>query len=494
MSVGTSSPTEYTCRAPFTSMYLDPGGLVSACCQNRLHPLGRVQEAALEDIWRGPAAEELRRRVGAGDLSLGCELCAVELDLGTSGVPYLHHFDELEPVPEAAWPVQLELALSIACNLQCVMCNGELSSAIRIHREGRPAIESPYGEAFFEQLDPFLPHLQRLKLLGGEPFLGTEPLRVLDRLVALDLRPAVLVTTNGTQWNERVERVLRSLPVHASISIDAWTPDTLAAIRVGVDPSVLRRNIEAYREACSERPGGLSLTFTLMRLNWQELGEVLAFADDLDVDVGVSTLTNPPQLALATLPADDLEAVIDGLRAQDRHWGRRLRRNLPVWTRERERLEQLGALRRRSPSPVAAEREAEELAAAWADRRGVHRVRADGSQLVVSVDPDGADVFGVDLRALVGGPTSEVVPILGRAFGELASTDLAYRASGVEERTMRFNRPGGSTDLKAFLAPAPDDGHVWLLAAQDRIRVRPAAGDVRSGPTRLRAGVVEAGE
>src|SRR5436190_1217195 len=133
------------CNAPFSSLYLDPRGEVRACCMNQYHRLGNVTTESLEAIWTGPRAAELRSRVAADDLSLGCELCQVHIDAGDGASAYLHVFDGLPPTSLApAWPQQLELALSNACNLQCVMCNGDLSSAIRVHREGRSALPEVY--------------------------------------------------------------------------------------------------------------------------------------------------------------------------------------------------------------------------------------------------------------------------------------------------------------------------------------------------------------
>ena len=254
------------CHAPFTSMYLDPTGRVTACCANSWHPLGHVSRQSLPEIWRGPAARRLRSRLAGGDLGLGCELCAAEVAIGSPATAQLHEFDALGPSSRHPdWPAQLELALSNACNLQCLMCNGELSSSIRIHREGRAPLPTVYDDRFFDDLDAFLPHLRRVKFLGGEPFLGAEPLRVMGRLVDLGLAPDVYVTTNGTQWNDRVRRVLSALPVDVSVSVDGFRRETVEAIRVGVDHAALLANIERYREATSGNGGGFSLTFCLLR-------------------------------------------------------------------------------------------------------------------------------------------------------------------------------------------------------------------------------------
>ena len=89
----------------------------------------------------------------------------------------------LRPLRRAAgvgWPKHIEFALSNTCNLQCVQCSGELSSAIRAQREHRPPLRSPYGDAFFDEIQEFLPaprggHLHRRRAVphaGGPSGLG----------------------------------------------------------------------------------------------------------------------------------------------------------------------------------------------------------------------------------------------------------------------------------------------------------------------------------
>ncbi len=461
------------CLAPFASLYLDPVGRVTACCANTWHPLGDLRHERLADVWRGEPARRLRERLAAGDLGLGCELCAAEVARGAGASAERRRFDPLGAVVPAgpaattsdldpAYPVQLELALSNACNLQCVMCNGELSSAIRVHREGRPPLPPVYDDAFFADLDAFLPHLRRVFLLGGEPFLGAEPLRVLDRLVELGLTPDVYVTTNGTQWSPRVERLLGALPIDVSISVDGFRAETVASIRVGVRHDELVRNIDRYRAAARGNGGGFSLTFCLQRGNWRELGEVLAWGDRLDALVGVSTLTNPPHLGLHGLPTAELEAVARALHAEAVTRAPALGRNRGAWEAALARVDGLVA-ERATTGPTDAAWAAGERAAAWADGRGVHRIHADGAQLVQAVEPRADDVFGADLRGLVGGPTRAFTEALRGALGPVDDTALVVHPDGVEERRLRF----GATEVRAWLAPEADGDHVWVLAARD---------------------------
>lgn len=147
------------CYAPTTSMYFDQFGKVRACCQNTAGLLGDVRSQSIREIWESAAADRLHGALARRDFSIGCGVCAWQrTELGFS--EFARGFDDLiveSHLPR--WPLRMEFAMTNACNLQCVMCNGDWSSSIRAHREGRPALPEVYGDAFFAELAEFLSHL-----------------------------------------------------------------------------------------------------------------------------------------------------------------------------------------------------------------------------------------------------------------------------------------------------------------------------------------------
>lgn len=459
------APQTSACWAPSSSLHLDPKGVVRACCQNTWHHLGNVATSSLEDIWNGDAAGELRSRLAADDLSLGCDRCAIEVAMGADAASYRHQFDDLAvPGARPAWPRQLELALSNSCNLQCVMCNGELSSSIRIHREGRSALPAVYDDDFFQQLDAFLPHLERITFLGGEPFLGAEPLRVMDRLIELGLRPTCHINTNGTQWGPRVQRIFRSLPLHLAVSVDGRSAATVEAIRVGVDHHQLEANLHEMRQVCHEEGSGFSLTFCLMLGNWHELADVLAWGDELDCDVYLNTVTNPPRFSLHHAPLAELTRITAALHASDPVWRARLGRNLGVWDEALDHLDHLLVSRsdHRSEAGPSSATALEAL-----DRRDhqapIVTMDAGSDQLITALSPDPSSVFDHDLRHLIGQPTISLLEALAPSFGRLDATTFELVDGGVELRTFRYLHRGAVRTLLATMGHH-DDGETWHLA------------------------------
>ena len=143
-SVHPSGVPGAACWAPTSSLYFFPDGNVLSCCVNTDHVLGRVGESTLREIWEGARAAELRAALEAQDYSLGCARCAPATVPGGGDFSHARQFDGFEPAepPTSApsYPRRMDFVLSNRCNLQCVMCNGDLSSSIRSRREGRPPL------------------------------------------------------------------------------------------------------------------------------------------------------------------------------------------------------------------------------------------------------------------------------------------------------------------------------------------------------------------
>ena len=325
------------CYAPFTSLYLNTHGDVLACCQNTQHVLGNLAEQRLGDIWHGRRTRELRAALVDYDLHHGCRFCAWQLDDANHEMVYARRYDLVGVQEDPEWPRRLELSLSNTCNLECVMCNGEWSSRIRSRREGRPPLPKAYHDEFFEDLEAFLPHLEEVMFLGGEPLLAAESLRVMEMLVEGGHRPRCYVTTNGTQWSPRLETLLARLPVSIAVSLDGVSRETVEAVRVGASYDELMTNLDRFRAVTDANGMDLNFTFCLMSRNWHEFADYLRFADEWDARVFVNTVIDP-ETSLYQLPEAEFAEVLDALEQHDAVAREQLEGNLDVWVTELDRL------------------------------------------------------------------------------------------------------------------------------------------------------------
>ena len=309
--VAVEPPLRSACFAPHSALYLQPNGLVKACCVSGLE-LGWVTGDArqsLQEIWNGAVLAAQRRELEAGSFDLGCQECGINESVGGRKATYANHFDRFAQRAPHRYPKLLDLAMSSRCNLQCVMCNGELSSAIRMQREGLPPLPDAYDGRFFEELEEFLPHVERFQFKGGEPFLARENRRIWDFLIERGLTPEVSVTTNGTIYNENVEHYVRELRMHPNISIDGMDPDTLESIRVGVDANALWRNIDRFQALADEAGNGMTLSFCLMQSNWRDIAPFLREVDRRGLNCNVIFVNQPHRFDLLRLTRDELSTV-----------------------------------------------------------------------------------------------------------------------------------------------------------------------------------------
>lgn len=319
--------------APWVSLRFAPDGRVHACGVNDTHPVGHIGDQGIGEIWQGPELQALRSALAGGDFSLGCDECGDAIVAAKRGQVHAASYDLLAPsravVPER--PLRLELALSNRCNLQCVQCTGELSSAIRARREGRPPLPNAYGDRFFDELRSYLPHLRVVTFIGGEPFLARENRRVWDDMIELGTDAYVHVTTNGTVWNDVVERYVRALRMSIALSIDGVEAETVAALRVGSDLDVLHEHRDRFLALTRELGTDFTLNYCVMPQNWHEFAPFLLEAEMLGVLVYVARVVKPPAYSPFSLPLDELDEVVAGMEAQSVHLEGRLPINRAVW-------------------------------------------------------------------------------------------------------------------------------------------------------------------
>lgn len=452
-------------------MYLDQHGSVRACCQNTEHPLGNISRQRLRDIWQGEQASILRDAMVAQNLDHGCAFCKWQVAEGNESLLYARTFDHLEVESlSPAWPRQLELSLSNACNLQCVMCNGDWSSAIRANREGRPPLPQVYDEQFFEDLRPFLEHVEVVKLLGGEPFLGRESLRVMEMLIEMGSTAEVHVTTNGTQWSPRVERILERLPMVIVVSLDGVDKAGYEGIRVGADLDVVLANLERFRSYAAKHGTVVNLAHCLMTSNWRQFPDFLRFAEERNLEAYVNTVTYPNSLSLFHLPPVRLREIVAAFEAADPQLSLELRINRSLWKDQLSRLQHrlegleqgdgvdyyLGVLgfplvaKGMEPGKASARGAAEEIAG-----ESTTLLRIDLDHRVVGVAEGPSEVLGVELDDLQGKDIESLVASLGERHG--ACNVMAPTAEHPDVRRWRLSFPDETAPVvSVYLTPTRD--------------------------------------
>lgn len=301
------------CNAPLTNLYFTVDGQVAPCWLHFTPKTPRWSpDTSIADIWHGRLFTDLRAAHRAHRFPKACGVC--EHNVETGNLPLAAAYDNDHPIGE--WPTMLELELSNLCNLECIMCSGQLSSKIRRNRDHLPPLQSPYDDTFVDQVAELLPHLRELRFNGGEPLMQPIVHDIADRVA--EIRPDLKVTiaTNGTIINDRARRMMERCNVHVNISIDSLIPERYAEIRVHGDLAQVLANFEEYRRYCHDGGRNLAVMVNPMRFNWDEMADFVWFASEHQVFLWFNTIRYPEHLALHNLTAAELAHIHDTLAAK----------------------------------------------------------------------------------------------------------------------------------------------------------------------------------
>ncbi len=318
------------CHAPFTSMNFEQTGKANACCYNRTRILGEYPRDSLEQMWFGAAAEQLRCDIRQDSLEGGCSMCQRQLESGNLAGCKARIYDQyaqgkpekgsrvlasLVPARAVAMPRVMEFELENTCNLQCIMCDGYFSSAIRRHREKQPPQRSPYDADFVRQLAEFMPHLEEMKFLGGEPFLIGIYYDIWAEVARVNPGVKIHITTNATTLNPRTTTLLgkmagAGLEVSFAVSIDSVRKETYEAIRVGACYEQVMENIAWLSDYTKKRNAHLAFSVCPMAINRFEVPDLVGFASEKGILVAYNTVLKPPGQALRFLNHEDLDELV----------------------------------------------------------------------------------------------------------------------------------------------------------------------------------------
>lgn len=302
--VNTLSP----CLAPFNNMYFTTEGRVAPCWLLVGYLDTWSPQKSIKDIWFGEEFNKYRDNLKNGIFENECRVCKQKIEADTWPLAMAYDGFTVKDYPSL-----LELELSNQCNLECIMCEGRLSSGIRKNRENLPPLPMIYDDSFVEQLKEFIPHLEELRFNGGEPF-AQKIVYDICMLVA-DLNPSlkINIATNGTVYNKQVKKIMDRCNLSLNISIDSLEKENYDSIRINGDFNLLMENFIRFRDYCHSNHRGLSVMVNPMRNNWWEMPNFVEFATENKVHLWYNTIHHPEHLGIWSLPSGDLNIIIQTL-------------------------------------------------------------------------------------------------------------------------------------------------------------------------------------
>ena len=303
--------TRSPCIAPFNNMYFTTNGNVAPCWLMVGQTDKWEDTKSIKQIWNGDNFTTLRENLSNGVFEKACDVCRKKIE--ADNWPLAMAYDSFTV---KKYPTLLELELSNQCNLECIMCEGRLSSGIRKNRDKLPPLPNLYDDDFVEQIKEFIPHLEELRFNGGEPFAQKIVYDIC--MLVKDLNPTLKITiaTNGTVYNKQVQQILDNCNIHLNISIDSLDKETYESIRINGNFDVLMENFDMFKNYCLSNNRILSIMVNPMRNNWWEMSEFVRFTNAHGVHLWYNTIHHPEHLGIWNLSSSDLSIIILTLESQ----------------------------------------------------------------------------------------------------------------------------------------------------------------------------------
>jgi len=271
------------CYAPYTAMNFDQTGNITVCCYNRNKILGHYPGQTIAEAWNNTNRADIMASLEKYDFSCGCDFCLDSIETGAISSALLNYYDEFhKDINKDGSPSVFTFEINNICNLECIMCGGNWSSAIRQNREGIPALKSPYDDAFVKQVRDYIPSLKTMNFLGGEPFLIPLYFHIWEDIAEINKEIRVNITSNGTILNEKAKYVIHNLlNCRISLSIDSLDPKNYEYIRKNASFNILMQNIEWLLEEKKL----VSLSVCPMIQNWHDIPDIIRFCENNNLDI-----------------------------------------------------------------------------------------------------------------------------------------------------------------------------------------------------------------
>jgi molybdenum cofactor biosynthesis enzyme MoaA len=302
-----TGPKPKLCYAPFTNIFFHSTGRVSVCCQS-MDYYEMIQEKTIRQIWEGQKFTKLREYIKHNDLNLACLNCLSHIVNKNYFLAQIKMFDDLTEI-NPYYPSCMEFELENTCNLECIMCMGNQSSLIRKNRENLPPLEKIYDDKFVEQLDEFIPHLKKMRFVGGEPFMIESYYKIWEKAISINPSIILSVSTNGTVLPARAKELMGKGRFEIILSLDSLNKETYEKIRINANFEKMMQNLNYFSNYCKEKNTHFNIDPCPLRINRKEMPEFVTFCNSLGVQLFYNTVISPAEHAIWSLSSNELETI-----------------------------------------------------------------------------------------------------------------------------------------------------------------------------------------
>ena len=287
-----------SCAAPWRGLHINPRGDIKTCCAGDPNMLGNLNTQTIEEVLHGSIMQEVRQTIRSGKLhEKYCYNCIQAERYGRSERDWHNNvspeFDPATATDIEHLPTLIDVRWNTTCNLSCNYCAPACSSGWAALK-GVPVKSGarPYYEQVCDYLEQHKDSIKEVALVGGEPLLLPENVRLLD-VIPKDC--TLTLITNGSvdlANNKIFRKITERSRVGWSISFDN-TDSQFEYVRYGGSWELLLSNIKQIQQLMATQGhwGGIHAVYNLY--NATKLVEFTKFARNNNLDIHWQSLYQP---------------------------------------------------------------------------------------------------------------------------------------------------------------------------------------------------------
>ncbi len=340
LDVAKSQITSRFCPMPFTNFVLSSYGTYRPCCEYEggLEERGeqlQLSTTGFHEAWNSKALRDLRLKFLSGIKPKECWKCWREEAAGIKSLrqAVLEPFSIKDVLSFKNFvniatgfrsPRSLNLGLSNLCNLKCRIC-GPLSSTMwekeYLEKDGLVLdnqSKNTLNDANCKTLKEWLPNLDRIEVLGGEPLMNKEFYKLLDICLASGYAKNLTIhcNSNGTVFSKRFVELFdefKSVSLYFSIDDlgDRFTFQRYPAKWESVEKNL--RKYERARKSTTE----LGIVATVSLFNVFYVPEFIEWISSHSIKPTFHILHAPDYFSIVNLPDACKKYVTERLKSID---------------------------------------------------------------------------------------------------------------------------------------------------------------------------------
>lgn len=333
--------SKWYCKLPWTGFSNDPDGKVRPCCLYKgyiVDELGKemyVQTHSVKEIFSSKYMKDLREEFRQGNKPKGCETCIVNEQNGYTSKRNLYS-GAMDYDSEPDVPVEYQMILSNACNLKCRSCSPSHSSLWQAEHKvlwGHTGYNMPHGQSgenesvLWNKRSEWMSSLQRLEIVGGEPFYIKRWRILWDELISQGLSKNIQMdmSSNATLYEgEVLENLIANFKgIGLGLSVDGMGR-VYDYLRHPGNWQEVKDNMFKYHEIKKRSSESfiVSVSHTIGWINAWELPEFHEFikTETPEFVIWNNIIHSPAHMAIWCIPSNLKKRIEEKWRAYD--WGK----------------------------------------------------------------------------------------------------------------------------------------------------------------------------